>query len=346
MLAACLVSASAALAEPDAGAETAQQGPASPEPSAQQNQEPPVEAPTPDTSDPNWMDSSHLFVTEQSDNLVQWLDTFFGTPRSDLESAQSFLRVRVENQWDQEDSNDVGFRLRGKVRLPRLSERIGLIFSDERGDETGQGESIEQALSDDNPKNDIALQYTGVDKERSRLDFKLGFRSGLRLKLAARYRYKYPILEDTMARFSEEIYFRDGSGFGTFTRLDFDRTLADRNLLRWSNRFEWGEDTRGVEWGSTLSLAYRVSDKSAVSYFMNVEGDTRPNEINRGYGFGATYRRNFLRKWLFFELEPAYVWRRNYRDPMPGLVEPYYTNRKGVARFTARLEVLFGRDQL
>lgn len=292
-----------------------------------------------------WMDSSHLFVTRQSDNLVQWFDGFFGIPRSDLESAQSFLRLRMDNEWDEEDGNSVGFRVRGKVRLPRVSERIGLIFSDERGDETGGGDSIE-ALSEGGPSNDVALQYTGIDEDRSRLDFKLGFRSGLRVKLAARYRYELPLPKEMLARFSEELYFRDGEGFGTFTRLDFDKALDNEKLLRWSNRFEWGEETRGVEWGSTLSMARRINDKSALSYFMNVEGDTRPNELNRSYGMGVTYRRNFLRRWLFYELEPAYVWRRNFVEPELGMGDPYFEERNGVARFTARLEILFGTDQL
>ncbi|MFK8020158.1 MAG: hypothetical protein AB8B86_10345 [Pseudomonadales bacterium] len=299
-----------------------------------------------DRNKAGWMDSSHRFVSKKSDGLVRWFDGFFGVPRSDLESAQSFLRVRMDNEWDEEDGNSVGFRVRGKVNLPRVSERIGLIFSDERGDETGAGGSVEQALSDNNPRNDVALQYTGIDKERSRLDFKLGFRSGLRVKLAARYRYELPLQNDTLARFSEELYFRDGDGFGTFTRFDLDKTLEQKKLLRWANRFEWGEKTRGVEWGSTLSLARRINDKSALSYFVNVEGDTRPNELNRSYGLGVTYRRNFLRRWLFFELEPAYVWRRNLEDPMPGVIEPYFADREGVARFTARIEVLFGEDQL
>ena len=89
-----------------------------------------------DDTKAGWMDSSHRFVSKKSDGIVRWFDGFFGTPRTDLESAQSFLRVRMDNEWDEEDGNSVGFRVRGKVHLPRVSERIGLIFSDERGDET------------------------------------------------------------------------------------------------------------------------------------------------------------------------------------------------------------------
>lgn len=295
-----------------------------------------------------WMDSSHLFVTRQSDSMVRWLDGFFGTPRSDLESAQSFLRLKLDHEWDEEEDNDLGFRVRGKVVLPRISERVGLIFSDENGDASGQNDAIDQALSDSNPKNDVALQYTSFDEERSRLDFKLGFRSSLKLKLAARYRYEQPLPKQVLGRFVEELYFRDGEGFGTFTTIEFDRPLSGEKFVRWSSRFDWGEKTRGVEWTSFVSLSRKINDRSAIAYFVNFEGDTRPNELTRGYGLGATYRRNFLRKWLFFELEPAYVWRRNMLDPPEGVIydDPVFSDRDGVARFTARLEILFGEDQL
>ena len=41
------------------------------------------------------------------------------------------------------------------------------------------------------------------------------------------------------------------------------------------------------------------------------------------------YRRTFFRPWLFYELEPAYAWKR----------EEIEDNREGVAIFTARIEV-------
>lgn len=306
----------------------------------------PIETKPKNKKSPAWIDNSHLYVTEQSDNLVRWFDGFFGTPGEDLEIAASFLRVRFDHEWDEETDGHFGVRLRGKVNLPQIDKRLGLIFSDESGDTDGQGDTIEQALSDNNPKNDVALQYTSIDSKRSRLDFKLGFRSGLKVKLAARYRYKQELPFDVLGQFTEELYFRDGEGFGTFTRFDFNRSLEGEKLLRWSNRFNWGQETRGVEWGSTLSLARRINNVSGVSYFINIEGDTRPNYTNKGYGLGATYRRNFMRRWLFFEVEPAYVWRRNIQDPMPGVVEPFYEDRDGVAQLTLRLEILFGKDQL
>jgi hypothetical protein len=282
----------------------------------------------------HWMDSSHEFVTTRTDQLANWLDGFFGVARTDLESPQSFLRLRLENEWDEIDGNSVNVRLRGKVRLPRISERVGLIFSDQEGDEQNNTADVEQVLLDENSKNDIALQYTGFEKLRSRLDFKIGLRSNLKLKTAARYRHEIPFNNDLLGRFSEEFYFRDGEGFGTYTQFDLDKTLSNDRLLRWSNNLKYGEETFGAEWGTYLSLAKKLSDKDAISYFVGIDGHTRPSYLTKGYGLGVTYRRNFFRKWLFFEIEPAYAWRRLEVDD----------DREGGAILTGRLEIIFDKE--
>lgn len=282
----------------------------------------------------HWMDSSHHFVTTKSDQLANWLDGFFGVARTDLESPQSFLRLRLENEWDEIEGNSVNVRLRGKVKLPRISERIGLIFSDQEGDERSNTADVEQVLLDENRNNDIALQYTGFEKIRSRLDFKVGLRSNLKLKTAARYRHEIPFNDKLLGRFSEEFYFRDGEGFGTYTQFDLDKSLGDNRLLRWSNNLKYGEETFGAEWGTYLSLAKKLNDKEAISYFVGIDGHTRPNYLTKGYGVGVVYRRNFFRKWLFFEIEPAYAWRR---------LEVEH-NREGGAILTGRLEIILDKE--
>lgn len=281
----------------------------------------------------HWMDSSHQFVTTKSDQLASWLDGFFGVARTDLESPQSFLRLRLENKWDEIDGNSVKVRLRGKVKLPRISERVGLIFSDQEGDRNTSTSNIDQVLLDENSKNDIALQYTGFEKLRSRLDFKIGLRSNLRIKTAARYRQEIPFTDTLLGRFSEEVYFRDGEGFGTYTQFDLDKRLSGDRLLRWSGNGKFGQKTQGLEWASYLSLTKKLNEKEAISYFIGTEGETRPVYLTRGYGLGATYRRNIFRKWLFFEIEPAYRWSRQTVED----------DRQNGAVLTGRLEVIFDK---
>ncbi len=304
-----------------------------------------------------WMDSSHQFVTTNADALAGWMDGFFGTQRNDEETARSFLRLRFEYEWDQEDGHDFKTpALRGKVRLPRLNKRLGLIFSDDGDEQSTVSDDVDKLLDDESPSNDVALQYTGVDRDRSRLDFNVSLPS-FKFKGRIRYRYKYPFSESLSGRFTEELTFKDGDGYRTSTKFELDKVLDENVLLRWSNRFRYGQRSEGIEWSSSVGLSQRFNDRNAMSYFVSVSGKTKPDfiserEANRlpgsprtthekagwlteAYGVGVLYRVNFFRRWLFAEIQPAILWRRRFEQE---------DSRGSVGVITARLEIMFDKE--
>lgn len=281
-----------------------------------------------------WFDRSHSFLSDQTDSLALWIDNFFGTPRSDLESATSSLRITFRDTWEEGLGTRFALRVRGKVRLPQLSNRLSLIFFDQE-EENDVNQSVEEQIvdSEDNNGNQAAIQYTAIDQKRSRLDFNAGLRSRLKLKLRARYRYESALGSRFRGRHIDTLFFRDGEGFGITFQPEIDRPLTDNKLLRWSNNFEYAEKSNGLEWASTLGLAHRINDKSAISYFTLIRGETRPDHLTTLYGLGMRFRSNFLRPWLFYELEPLYGWQR--RESID--------NREPTAFFTARLEIALGK---
>ena len=129
-------------------------------------------APEPD--DPNedpltWVDDSHSYVTDQALELAQWMDDFFGDPEFDADRAESFLRLQFESDWDEEDGNNLRARLRGSVRLPKLSKRVSLVFVGEDGDE----------LPDDERSagDAVGVRVEVKETRRNRFDATLGFNS-------------------------------------------------------------------------------------------------------------------------------------------------------------------------
>lgn len=277
----------------------------------------------------SWLDKSHAYASRSTDTLANWIDNFFGVPRADLEAASTSLRLLIENEWEEGEGNDDNVRLRGKVHLPRINKRLSLIFTD---DEDGDSEQVDPGISAVTGKKEntkVGLQYNLQDKKRSRLDFSLGIRSSLRGKANIRYRYEVPWSERLTNRFTETLYFIDGEGFGVRSRYELDRVIDKNRLLRWANNAKFSEDTDGVNWSTRLLLGERLNNKTAVSYFVWTGGKTRPDYLTTSYGFGLRYRREFLRPWLFYELEPAYAWKR----------EEVEDSREGVALFTARIEI-------
>ena len=113
-----------------------------------------TDAPTPDL-DPdqpiNWVDTSHAYATDNAQALAEWMDEVFGDPLYDAERAESYLRLEFVNDWDQEDGNDFKIRLRGQVQLPRISNRLNLVFSGEDSQDLDEEERKQE--------DQIGLQY-------------------------------------------------------------------------------------------------------------------------------------------------------------------------------------------
>ncbi|WP_159931119.1 hypothetical protein [Oceanicoccus sp. KOV_DT_Chl] len=277
-----------------------------------------------------WIDSSHSYVSNSADNLATWIDRFFGDASEEEEAAYSSLRLTVEEEWEEYEGNSGAVRLRGKVHLPQLNERLSLVFADEKSEDGSEVERI--GLQDNKENTSLALQYDALEKTNSRLDFRLSMRSSLKARVYARYRYDVPVAPDSpyRHRFIEKLYFIDGEGFGLDSRYQLDRVITDTRLLSWSNRAEFAEETDGVEWSSTTTISQRLEQQAAISSFVWISGETRPENLTKSYGLGVRYRSSFFRSWLFYEIEPAYGWLRDDIE----------ANRKGTALFSIRLEIL------
>jgi hypothetical protein len=311
------------------------------EPTIQANQSDEIdgwEAPEPESEsepeDPNdipisWVDTSHAYATDRTQALTEWMDNFFGDPNYDIEKAESLVRLEWVNDWDEEDNYNTKLRLRGKLQLPRVSKRLNLVFSGEDGD----------TLSDDDRQNEdrVGLLYNVAERKRSRLDLTLGFNTG-DLRPGIRYRNQGPITKQFSYRYTQRIQYETNEGFYTTGQINLDHALSENNLVRWSNRVVYGEETKGAEWRTRLSLSRRIrpahkKHQLVISYFGVINGVTDPS-YTKNYRLGMLFRRQVYRKYLFAELEPSYNFRRNNVD----------ADRNGVWRVVVRFEIALERD--
>ena len=298
-------------------------------------EEVPVEMPldgTPAGGDdlpPNWVDRSHTVAADSAQAVVEWMDEFFGDPTYDLEKAESFLRLEFEHEWDQEKGNDFGIRLRGKVQLPKINQRVDLLFSD---DDTAAGDRAEQSDLDR-----VALQVNVRESSRSRFDATLGWSSGAP-KPGVRFRNEGDLTARDSYRYVQRLQWANDEGFFTLGQVDLFHALDSDDVVRWSNRLKWGEETDGVEWRTRLSLFQRFYEETdrplAFNHFLTVRGETRPESYTQNYALGTVVRRQIYRDFLFFEVEPS----ANYRKPGHG------EDRELAWQLVLRLEVHLARD--
>ena len=278
--------------------------------------------------DESWLDGSYENIDESTDDLAQWFDSFFGLPREVENEASSVVRLRPEIKWDEDDGTDLKLRVTGRVELPRTSDRLSLIFSGEDGD-------YEEELYDPSVSTGggsaAGLQYQVRREKRSAAYLFAGFKAGPNVKLGARFRIQDELFKKGQYRFSEEVFWEGGDGFTSRTRLDLDRILASNKLLRWASKVDYGEETNGAEWNSRLAWIRRHDKRTGYQVFLFINGQTDP-DVLRSRGIGFSFRRRWLREWLYLELEPRYGWQKGQ----------FESNRDGVASVRLRLEAVIG----
>lgn len=281
----------------------------------------------------HWLDSSHGYMTDRANALTQWVDDFFGDRSADLEQAESRLRLRFIEDWDETQGNAIRVRVGGKVNLPKLSKRLDLVF---RGDDPDNEISGRQ----DPAQSRVGLQFQLGDKEktsRHRYDLTLGLSSS-GPRPGARYRYDGFIGDDNPVRFTQRVQYEFDDGAFATSRLDIDHRLNDYSLIRSFSRVFWGEESQGVEWSTAIAHAARWSTlygrQRATFVYAGLSGRTQPYNYRDNYFVGARYRMQAYRDYLFFEIEPSYNWR----------VDEPFDEREGAFKLELRLELLLDND--
>ena len=277
----------------------------------------------------NWVDTSHAYATNQAQALTQWMDDFFGDTVNDLEQAESFMRLQFIDDWDGEDGHNFKVRARGKVQLPKISKRLDLVFSGEENEHLDEDERREE--------DSVSLQYNLGDGKKSRFDLTLGFSSN-ELRPGVRYRNEGLIGDVSSYRFLERLQYQDKEGLFSTTQLDLYRAMDNDDLLRWSGRIKYGQESDGMEWRSKWSLSQRYLEDTkrpiATNTFLTINGVTQRESFTKNYKLGFLFRRQVYRDFLFIELEPAYHYRRR----------EYEDNRSSVWSLVVRLEIALEKD--
>ena len=251
-----------------------------------------------------WVDSSHRFATDRTMALTRWVDSFFGDMDGDAEIAESRLRLKITADWDERLGTETRVSVGGKVNLPRLADRVDLVFRGDDPDELGPGDE------DDPSQSQVGLQVM-LDESASgnhRTDFTVGL-SGAGPKPGVKYRYKTLWGPNTSFRFSQRAqYDFDDGGFAT-TKLDIDYALSRRSLIRTQNRVLYGENSDGAEWSSNIGVvrqwAVENGFERAAYLYAGIRGHTEPDSYIENYQVGLRLRAQAIREFLFFELEPT-----------------------------------------
>jgi hypothetical protein len=282
------------------------------------------------SEDEKWIDTVPEKLYTLTCSPVSWFDGLFGNDRYDDEYQNTHGHILLGGLWDERSGFHRVTRAKVRVYAPQISERfnafIGRIDEDDfflREEESGStGSSSSQPSTVPTPEafdrniDDstlLGLGYNEPLKKRGAFDADVGVRVRFPLDPYVRgsYRYAKPLGERDLLRFRETIFWQNTEGFGTTTRLDWDRVLTDNFFTRLSGSGTFSQNTIGMRWYSTFTLYQVLRHKRALAYELKSYGATDNEVPLQNYGATLIYRRSAWRDWLWIEVRTGIDWPRD-----------------------------------
>ncbi len=276
-----------------------------------------------------------------------WLDGLFGNQIYPSEYHATYGTVTAGGLWSEYDGFDPRLRFRARLQLPQWDNRISAFagrvgeedyISDTEGDFDALPTRQFGTLEDESVL--VGLGYSSPERTGNDFDAGVGVRIDLPMDPYARARYE--IVRSFADRYvfstRETVFWQNTEGFGTTTRINLDRVISDRFLLRWSNLGKFTEETIGLEWYSQLTLFQSVGQRTGLAYQAHVEGETDNEVPMTRTALRVIMRRQLTPEWLILELRSGVSW------PRRRVIE----ERKASPEIGIALEMQFGqkRDRL
>ncbi len=280
-----------------------------------------------------WMDQQQCIFSGRTLATAVWFDDLFGDWHDN--EATMLLRAITEVSAVEGEGLAMNLRLRASAALPNASQRLRLVITDDSdADENVSGQDVRSRLQGARERASAALRWIPLEHSGFQTDFDLGVR-GLTppdIFLRGRLRRSWNVSRDSALRFGQTLRYGSESHGRSITQLDYEYAFGDAMLARLSSAYQYEQDNhdQGFAWVHGISMSHVISSYRSLGYGFSVNGHTQPAWQDDNYGPWLLYRSNWLRPWLFYELEPRVTW---YED----------SGSDSVLSLTLRIEVQLGR---
>lgn len=278
-----------------------------------------------------WLDTMHQNIVDSVTDSALWFDEFFVLDEfSHHDKARGEARIRLGWEPRSRDLSEFQTQIRLRVQLPNLKNRVDIVLSDYDDD---PGESVLRASGNDvfTEQNRFSLALRWRAKPDSGLSHRVGIGRRLQPFVKSRYRSLLTLTQQSELRWETSIYYYNRDGFGANIAGQLNYTFDPQSLLRLNNQFYFRGRSNDWLWQHSLQHLRQVDDKTAIISGFYLEGLSQENYRLEEYLVSFRWRKNALREWLFYELEPFVLWQRD-----EGFSASY-----GLA---LRLEGFFGHD--
>lgn len=270
----------------------------------------------------SWLDRTHAYITSTLCQPSVWFDGFFGEHRAGEDWAGSLIRWQGSFRLDEQDGGDFRSTLDANLRLPRMNDRLKLIITSQSGSDESRTLPDDDPYGfgspDDTPNADkrqtaAGFRYYLTDTRTTRMDIGAGLKLSHSVQPYVRFRLRFtqPLSSSTLVRLTPTVIWLREEGVNRSLRIDLEQRMSENILVRGSHSVVRRELEPGVSWGTSLTMFDRLSMVTVLALEAAAQGHTFPDAQVLRYRLAARVRSNFLRDWLFMEVEPEYYWPRD-----------------------------------
>ncbi|MFT4748089.1 MAG: hypothetical protein ACI8XG_002173 [Congregibacter sp.] len=258
-----------------------------------------------------WLDNMHQSIASSVNTSALWFDEFFAIEEFE-KSEEAFGEARIRLGWEPRSRDIVEFETRFKVRvkLPNLKNRADLVLSD-YDDDRHENDIQASGNNDFVEQNRFSLALRWRNSPESGMSYRIGVGRRLQAFVKSRYRNTHLLTNKTTLRWETSAYMYSNDGLGADFSWQVSYNATDYSIFRWNNHFYFRDRSNDWLWQHSLQKLIQFDEKNALIAGVYIEGLSRPNYRLEEYLVSLRWRKNTLRKWLFYEIEPFVLWRRD-----------------------------------
>jgi len=289
-----------------------------------------------------WVDRMRTATFKGVCKTVHWVDGLFGDEH-EFDDKNFRGKVILGYTHDEIDGFDPKLRIRIKAKLPNVSDRlnafIGRVEEDEFISNTETKEDNLTAVglrSNDNDEAEwlVGLGYKDPKRTSGGFDYSVGAKisSGLNPYAKIRHTHLFKTASSHYFKTTQTLFWRKDDGYGFSTGLNYTYLKSQKDIIEWGANVKFTEDENQWEWITSTTWHHSFSEKRGISSRAYVRGEEENPVSIPEYGITFTYRKPFLRPWLFIEPAIDLRWEKETSG------ESY----ESAIRFGIQAEVLLG----
>ena len=245
-------------------------------------------------------------------DTVDTVDAFFQNDRYLNETRDTYVRLRIRNDFYSRESNRMNVRVSARLPFDKCKKQWNIFLEDAS---TNNNEIKET----DTSSGGVGVSFFKEGKFGVKRKYSVGLQGGAPY---ARARYSLPMkfagweIEPVQTfKYSTKYYFEEE------TNIYFDKFFDKNNLFRIQLNRETASTERGTGYGLTLQYYWNLEKNGKFEFTQSFFGNTYYNdfyELDENYSginnyvTSVSWRQNIWRDWFYYEIKPSINYHRDY----------------------------------